>query len=208
MRNIRPLTLDTLFEASEEAMEVGRKIKKRADRIRAQNADVRSGKPTKDRGHAQHVAKSDAQNPPGSKKGRLTKDQRNALSNRARRQLKSALAEALEDDGPDMNADKRAKTLATNRAKLKKYKATGDKDNEDAMRSGFNQIRRKTKKGSVFMPKSKRMSKSDANWGSWLAKKQLKSGMNKKLVGAIAKKDADDARYQVRTGQRPGQDRR
>lgn len=118
------------------------------------------------------------------------------------------LAEALEDDGPDMHADKRAKTLARNRAKLKKYKATGDKENEDAMRSGFNQIRRKTKKGAVFMPKSKKMSKSDAEWGSWLAKRQLKSGMGKKLVGAIAKKDADDARYQVRTGQRAGQDKR
>ena len=92
MRRIQPLTVGILFEASEAAMEVGRKIKKRADKMRTQNDDVRSGKPITDKGHAQHVFKSDVKNPPrarktGPVKGRLTKDQLAALKNRAKRKL-------------------------------------------------------------------------------------------------------------------------
>lgn len=91
--NVKPLTLNTLSEASEQAMEVGKKIKARADKMRAKNASVRSGESTTDKGHAEHVAKSDAQSPPGERKtspvkGRLTKDQLDALKNRAKRKLK------------------------------------------------------------------------------------------------------------------------
>lgn len=100
---MRPLTVDTLFEASEEAMEVGRKIKKRANKIRGQNASVRSGEPVKDKGHAQHVFRSDATSFP-KKKEQLTSTQRNALSNRARRQLKPTPSKRAQRDNARTDA--------------------------------------------------------------------------------------------------------
>lgn len=112
------------------------------------------------------------------------------------------LFEALEDDGPNMDADKRAKVIAQNKENFKGYKAGGDKKKEAIFRGSLNYYRKKTKKGTVYNPPSKKATGSDLFWASGDAKKRLKRGVDKKTVADTARKEAEDSRQKVRRGEK------